>query len=256
MEEKEIWLGLDISTTCIGCALVENDGSRYGKILELTHVLPKVSSKIKGVESLFLKKEIFESEFIGKYNGLKISHVVIESPLLRSNNANTCSTLLMFNGMVSECVYRAFGVVPEYISSYEAREFSFPELMAVRKFDKKERQYPNKKILKDISECKLTLFGSYPWTIDKKSVIQGKVSEIFTDIEWLYDKKGELKKMNFDACDAYVAVLGLMNKTRYGSLEFKVDNIRECEEDSSKVVLYNVFYWDRVEERKTFLEIV
>lgn len=253
--EKEVWLGLDISTTCIGCALIIDDGSKYGQLIELTHISPKVSNKIKGVESLFLKKQIFENEFIEKYKHLPIKHVVIESPLLRSNNANTCSTLLMFNGMISECIYRAFNVVPDYISSYEAREYAFPELMAVRKFNKEDEQYQSKKILKDIKTGNFVLFGNYPWTIEKKGVIQGKVAEIFPQIEWLYDKHGELKKENFDSTDSYVALLGFLNKKRNGELSFTSEIIGESNDGKGTLsVIYNVRYWNREETRTTYIK--
>ena len=56
--KKSILLGLDVSTQCIGITLLLDDGSDYGKIIELTHINPKVSSKIKGIEQLFLKKKI------------------------------------------------------------------------------------------------------------------------------------------------------------------------------------------------------
>jgi hypothetical protein len=156
--------------------------------------------------------------------------------------------------MVSDCVYNILGIVPEYISSYNAREYSFPELMSIRKYGKDEKQYPYSKIMKEIKECKLVLFGGYPWTIDKKTVIQGKVSELFPDIEWLYDKKGELKKENFDACDAYVAVLGHLNMQKHGELEFKVEEIgAQNEPGVATVVEYNVSYWDRTEHRTTYI---
>ena len=57
-EGKEVYLSLDVSTACIGISIIIDDGSDYGKIVELTHISPKVSSKIKGIEQLFLKKKI------------------------------------------------------------------------------------------------------------------------------------------------------------------------------------------------------
>ena len=250
---NKIAMGLDISTACIGVCILIDDGSDYGKIAELTHINPKVPSNIKGIEQLFLKKKIFE-EFITKYKDFGIDEVIIEEPLLRSNNVNTVSTLLRFNGMVSDCVYNVLGIVPVYISSYNAREYSFPELMSIRKYGKDEKQYPSKKILKEIEDCKLVLFGGYPWTIDKKTVIQGKVSDLFPSIEWLYDKKGELKKENFDACDAYVAVLGYLNMQKHGELDFKVE-ILEVKTSAGKPISvdYNVNYWDRKEHRTTYI---
>jgi hypothetical protein len=254
-EGKEIYLGLDVSTACIGISIIVDDGSDYGKIIELTHISPKVSSKIKGIEQLFLKKKIFE-EFLIKYKDFGIDHVVIEEPLLRSNNVNTVSTLLRFNGMVSDCVYNILGIVPNYISSYDAREYSFPELMSIRKYGKDEKQYEYSKIHKEIKDCKLVLFGGYPWTIDKKTVIQGKVADVFPDIEWLYNKKEELKKENFDACDAYVAVLGFMNRKRFGDLSFSSEIIGESNDGKgTREIVYTVKYWNREETRKTYVSV-
>lgn len=249
----KVYMGLDVSTQTIGISLIVDDGSEYGKIVELTHINPKVSSKIKGIEQLFLKKKIFE-EFLIKYKDFGIDEVIIEEPLMRSNNILTVSTLLRFNGMISDCVYNVLGIVPQYISSYDAREYSFPELMSIRKYGKDEKQYEYSKIHKEIKDCKLVLFGGYPWTIDKKTVIQGKVAEIFTDIEWLYNKKGELKKENFDACDAYVALLGWLNKQKYGELKFSSEIIGESNDGKgTREIVYEVKYWDKKETRKTYI---
>ena len=141
---NKIAMGLDVSTSTIGVCIVLDDGSDYGKILELTHISPKIPSKIKGIESLFIKKKIFE-EFIVKFKDFGIDEVVIEEPLLRSNNVNTVGTLLRFNGMISDCVYNILGIVPHYISSYDARKYSFPTLMSIRKYGKDEKQYDYKK---------------------------------------------------------------------------------------------------------------
>lgn len=252
-DNKEVYLGCDVSTQTIGFCLLIDDGSDYGKIVELTHISPKVSSKIKGIEQLFLKKKIFE-EFLIKYKDFGIDHVVIEEPLLRSNNVNTVSTLLRFNGMVSDCVYNILGIVPNYISSYDAREYSFPELMSIRKYGKDEKQYEFSKIHKEIKDCKLVLFGGYPWTIDKKTVIQGKVADVFPDIEWLYNKNDELKKENFDACDAYVAVLGFMNRKRFGELSFSSEIVGESNDgNGNREIDYIIKYWNKEEQRKTYV---
>ncbi len=244
---NKIALGLDVSTTTIGICLLLEDDTDYGKIIELTHITPKVSSKIKGIEQLFIKKRIFE-EFINKYKNFSIDTVVIEEPLLRSNNANTVSTLLRFNGMISECVYNIWGIVPEYISSYDARKYAFPELMTIRKYGKNEQLYDKNKIIKEIENSKYVLFGSYPWTIDKKVILQQKVSEIFPEIPWLVDKKGELKKENFDATDSYVACLGYIKKIKYGEPVFSTSDIKVKE----NCVEYNTSYWGKTEKRTTY----
>ena len=257
-EGRKIILGLDISTTTIGVTLLMDDGSDYGKIIELTHISPKVPTKVKGIEQLFLKKQIFE-KFITKFKDIGIDEAVIEEPLLRSNNVNTCGTLLRFNGMISDCIYNVLGVVPEYISSYDARKYSFPELMAIRKYGKDGKQYEYKKIMKEIKEEKLVLFGSYSWEVDKKTIMQGKVAELFPDIEWVYDKKGELKKENFDASDSYIACLGYLNRKKYGELEFKVSSISSSVstdgvEATPVKIEYDITYWDKVVHRTTYVE--
>jgi hypothetical protein len=214
----------------------------------MTHISPKIPNKIKDIESLFLKKRQFH-EFIKNFSQYSIDKVVIEEPLVSSNNQNTVATLLRFNGMISDCIYNELDIVPVYISSYEAREYSFPELMSIRKYGKDESIYKSSKIIKNIKNSNFVLFGSYPWTIDKKSVLQEKVSHIFPDIKWIYDKNGELKKENFDATDSYVACLGQMNKQKYGKLEFRSDNINV---DGNKVE-YDVLYWGRRVHRTTYL---
>lgn len=246
---NKIAMGLDVSISTIGVCIVLDDGSDYGKILELTHISPKIPSKIKGIESLFIKKKIFE-EFIVKFKDFGIDEIVIEEPLLRSNNVNTVGTLLRFNGMISDCVYNILGIVPHYISSYDARKYSFPTLMSIRKYGKDEKQYDYKKIKKEIQQCKMVLFGDYPWTIDKKTVIQGNVSELFPDVPWIYNKKGELKKENFDASDAYVACLGYLNKEKYGELDMRVENIEEID----KGIKYDVVYWNKRLSRITYCD--
>jgi hypothetical protein len=158
--------------------------------------------------------------------------------------------------MVSDAIYNMLGIVPQYISSYDAREYSFPELMSIRKYGKNEKQYPYSKILKEIKDCKLVLFGGYPWTIDKKTVMQGKVADLFPDINWLCDKNGELKKENFDATDSYVCLLGWLNRQRYGELEFSSEIIGESNDGNGTITInYIVKYWDREENRTTFVSV-
>ena len=132
-------LGLDVSTTCIGASIVIDDGTSKPEIIKITHISPKISKNIKGIEALCIKKQIFENEFLVKLKDFGITDVVIEEPLLSGTNTLVVSTLLRFNGMISESVYRVLGVVPCFISSYDSRMFSFPELCSLRKYNKKGR---------------------------------------------------------------------------------------------------------------------
>ena len=251
MENKKIILGLDVSTACIGyCLYMQDDEKEYGNIIKMGHIAPKIPKDIKGIESLFVKKKIFNDDFLSNYKTYGIEKVVIEEPLLSSNNANTVATLLRFNGMISDCVYCELGIVPEYISSYDARKYAFPDLLCVRKFNKKGEHYPKKKLLNSLKKDELILFGSYPFDISKKLVMWNKVVEIYNDIDWVLDKKGELKKENFDATDALIACLGYVHKLQYGELEIKVTNIEEHEDK----ILYEVEYWGKKKNKEIYLD--
>jgi thiol-disulfide isomerase/thioredoxin len=64
----------------------------------------------------------------------------------------------------------------------------------------------------------------------------------------------ELKKENFDACDAYVALLGWLNKKRYGELNFSSEIIAESNDGKgTREIDYVIRYWDKEEQRKTYV---
>jgi hypothetical protein len=183
-------LGLDISTKTIGWALFD---IQTKELLELTHISPrpKVSKDEDKLKELLLKSEIF-AEKLREYKGLGIVRVIIEEPLLNSNNVYTIQTLLRFNSFVFKEVYNILGIVPEFISTYNSRKFAFPEL--VQENDKK----------------KFVLFGGLPKDIDKKMIIWEKVAKREPQIKWQYTRNNTLKKENFDQTDAYTCVLGFM----------------------------------------------
>ncbi len=203
----EFLLALDVSTTTIGIALFEN----LGKLKMLTQVTPKIKSKNK-MEELLVKVDKFESEFLfNKEYALKdlnITKIIIEEPLLQSNNVYTIATLLRFNGMILKSVYDYLKVLPEFISSYDARKYAFPELMAVRRVKKDGTLLTEKAIAKKAP----ALFGAYPSEADKKHVLWEKVVEHEPHIKWQYDKNNKLKKENYDMSDAYVVGKGYMHK--------------------------------------------
>jgi RNase H-fold protein (predicted Holliday junction resolvase) len=183
-------LGLDISTKTIGWALFD---IQTEELLELTHVSPrpKVDKDEDKLKELLLKSEIF-SEKLKEYKDLGIVRVIIEEPLLNSNNVYTIQTLLRFNSFVFKEIYNILDIVPEFISTYNSRKFAFPEL--VQENDKK----------------KFVLFGGLPKDADKKMIIWDKVAKREPQIKWLYTRNNTLKKENFDQTDAYACVLGFM----------------------------------------------
>jgi len=206
---------------------------------------------------LFIRKKIFEDECL---NDLKerfdITDVVIEEPLLSSNNVNTVATLLRYNGMISDAIYNVFGLVPHFISSYDARMFSFPELVSIRKYNKKGVEYPVKHIENAIKKNNIVLFGSYPFDIDKKTVMMNMVNEMYHDneISWTLNDKGDLKKENYDACDSLICALAYININHYGLDEAKIIEHSIYEENSEIVINYKTKIWDRIYDKKVILE--
>ena len=243
-----IILGLDISTACIGVCIVKDNGGDKPEILYLSHKTPKISRKIKGIEALFLRKQIFEDEFLKEIaTQYDITDVVIEEPLLSSNNVNTVATLLRFNGMISEAIYRIIGVVPNFISSYDARMYSFPELVSIRKYNKKGEEYPIKHINDAIKKDNIVLFGAYPFDVDKKTVMMNMVNEMYHDtgISWVLDKNNELKKENYDACDSLICALAYININHYGVEKPTIEDVKKEENNNEIIINYKTKIWNR-----------
>ena len=184
-------LGLDVSTKTIGFALFDLQSQ---ELLELTHIspVPKPKSENK-IEELLKKSEIFKLK-IEQYKNMGITHVIIEEPLLNSNNVYTIGTLMRYNTLITKEIYDSLGIVPEFISTYNSRKFAFPEL--VQKNDKN----------------KFVLFGGLPKDVDKKMIVWEKVAKKEPQITWTYTKNNTLKKENFDMTDAYTCVLGYMKQ--------------------------------------------
>ena len=183
-------LGLDISTKTIGWALFD---IQTKELLELTHISPrpKLDNDKDKLKELLLKSEIF-AEKLKEYKNLGIVRIVIEEPLLNSNNVYTVQTLLRFNSFVFKEIYNILCIVPEFISTYNSRKYAFPDL------------------IKENDKNKFVLFGGLPKNIDKKMIIWEKVAKLEPQIKWLYTKNNTLRKENFDQTDAYTCVLGLM----------------------------------------------
>jgi hypothetical protein len=191
LKESPKVLGLDVSTRTIGWALFD---IQTKELLELTHVSPVPKPKEENkIKELILKSEIFKTKLV-QYKDLGITKVIIEEPLLNSNNVYTIQTLLRFNTLITKQIYDVLGIVPDYISTYNSRKFAFPEL--VQKNDKN----------------KMVLFGGYSKDCDKKQIIWDLVAKKEPQIQWQYTKNNTLKKENFDQTDAYACVLGYMNQ--------------------------------------------
>jgi len=184
-------LGLDISTKTIGWALFNMADKQ---LLELTHFSPVVKPKPEyKIEEHLKKAEAFEKK-LQEVKDLGIVEVIIEEPLLTSNNIYTVCTLLRYNAMIVKIVYDVLGIIPKFISTYNARKYAFP------------------KLVRENGKGKRVLFGQFPKGCDKKKIIWEEVRELEPKIEWFYTRNNTLKKECFDMADAYTCVKGYMCK--------------------------------------------
>ena len=186
-------LGLDISTRTIGFALFDIQSK---ELLELTHFSPVIKPKPEDkIQELLLKVVSFE-EKLQNYRNLGITKVVIEEPLLNSNNVWTVGILLRYNSMITKSIYDVLGIVPNYISTYNSRKYAWPDL--IQKNDKD----------------KFVLFGGLPKDADKKEIIWKKVSDKEPQITWQFTRNNTLKKECYDMADSYTCVLGYMKQEK------------------------------------------
>ena len=184
-------LGLDISTKTIGWALFDLMGR---SLLELTHVSPKLKPLPENkLEQLLLKSESFTTK-LKEYQNIGICRVIIEEPLINSNNVYTVSTLMRYNAFIIKSIYNVLGVIPDLVSTYNARKYAFPQLVAKNKQNRK------------------VLFGGYEKGCDKKHIIWQQVSNLEPHLTWEMTRNQTLKKENYDMADAYTCVLGYMKK--------------------------------------------
>jgi hypothetical protein len=123
-----------------------------------------------------------------------ITQVIIEEPLMNSNNIRTVSTLMRYNSFITRIIYEVLGIIPQYISTYNSRKFAFPKLFTENKKGRK------------------VLFGNYDVGCDKKQIIWQQVSDKEPHLTWAYTRNNTLKKENFDMADAYTCVLGAMKQ--------------------------------------------
>lgn len=191
--DKSFLISLDVSTTTIGMSVFDFNG----KLHSLTHLTPKVKCEYK-IEELIKKVDLFNKFLdLNKLDEINIIDIVIEEPLLKSNNANTIGTLLRFNGMITKLMHDKYKIFPKYINTYDSRKNGFPQLFS-----------PNAKGQK-------VLFGGYAKDTDKKHVIWEFVRDEQPQLKWLYDKNGKLKKENYDMTDSYACGKGYLRLNGY-----------------------------------------
>ena len=175
---EEVYIGFDISTTCIGISFF----NQKGELINLTHLKMETEKDINPNDRYIHKANIFK-EYLTKLKDYNIKAIFIEEPLLGSNNVFTVGVLLRFNGICSYLISQELNINPEFITIHEARKMFCPEFVI---------QKNNKEVF------------SFPKALDKKEYIWKKASMKYPKVNWLYNKKGNLMKENFDMSDSIV----------------------------------------------------
>lgn len=113
-------LALDVSTSITGWCLTDDenpDTLLYGAFY--------MKNKSK-YDDVFEKGHYIESELENIKKQYKITKILIEAPFIAfgggNSSAQTVATLQRFNGIVSYCVFKVFGIKPDYIGVKEARK--------------------------------------------------------------------------------------------------------------------------------------
>jgi hypothetical protein len=199
MESRDFYLGLDISTTNIGLALFNDKGA----LVELKHL--KLHTDVKttpDTDRYLIKGDQFYKFLISYRDHVKTTYeadiktIFVEEPLMMSNNQFTSALLQKFNGVCCYIIKIIFGICPEMISVHEARSLFCPEFVKTKTV-----------------KGKLTKTLSFPKEIDKKEYIWKKVASMERDIQWIFNKKGDIAQENYDMSDAYcVGVAKLREK--------------------------------------------
>jgi hypothetical protein len=193
----EVNLAFDISTTCIGISVIDF----HGEHIESGYLKFKVSKKIPEKDKLFMRAITFKSYLDNIKNNYIVKNIFVETPLGNSNNRFTANLLTKFNGMCSMILFEKFEVSPVYIDVYEIRRYLCPEFLNTKNKNKKG-EFTHK----------------IPKGIDPKLYIWKKINDWFSNIEWEYNKKGELIGPNFDRTDAIAVNLASM--IREGMLDY------------------------------------
>ena len=112
-------LGLDISTSITGYAIIDYDGTLVRvDSWDLRHkpTFPDPYSKIK-----YCRERLKDISFC-----YAIDHIFIEPALnmfmMGKSSSHTISTLIKFNGILSWLCFEEFGIEPEYIPAISARK--------------------------------------------------------------------------------------------------------------------------------------
>lgn len=165
-----IILGLDVSTSCTGVCILDEDAKQSEDDPTTWSAQIKWLDGIcfKGCKTFWDKADCIEEYFLSLETAHHIGRVVLEEPLMGfrqgMSSAQTITQLMRFNGIVSNLARKRFNAVPEYIGSAHARKLCGMKLQrtAVAGMSQKEQ------VFKQMSEGELS---GYPWPLKKNGDI-------------------------------------------------------------------------------------
>lgn len=121
MNNKDCFLGLDISTSVTGICILDQTGN-----IILVDALDFKNKK--KYPSIFKKAEKIVDYCENLKKDFQFQKITIESALMLfspgKSSANTISSLLKFNGIVSWLIYDIFDQEPNFISASSARKLN------------------------------------------------------------------------------------------------------------------------------------
>jgi len=180
-----IILGLDVSTSCTGVCVIESSVKPDDKG---SHILILEAIEFKDCKTLWDKADKVSEYLTDMIRGsfadasrLPVcpDRVVLEEPLMGfrpgMSSAQTISTLMRFNGIVSYIARNTFKAEPEYIGSAHARKL-----------------------------CNIKLTRTVIGGPQKEQVFAHMAANDLKHVQWPLKKSGKMVDWSRDACDAYV----------------------------------------------------
>lgn len=174
-----IILGLDVSTSCIGVCVL--DSNFYENVWQ-TKIILLEAIEFPKCKTMWCKADrtfACLTSIAHQSNVPPIDRVVLEEPLMGfrpgMSSAQTISTLMRFNGIVSYMARNIFNHEPEYIGSAHARKL-----------------------------CNIKLQRTAIGGPQKEQVFAHMAANDLKDIQWPLKKSGKTVDWSRDACDAYV----------------------------------------------------
>lgn len=209
-------LGLDISTSTIGIAIMGDDCTLH----ELTHVKLKGASQIKdkltgkskvAFGSLYNKVGVFRDFLVNRiFKNHEIKEVIVEAPLTSAATPITAAMLQANSGLIYYMLREFFNEEQiKYISVDDARRYGFPELVQP---NKKGERGKNGSLFTPLTTRLRKLRKELSVKIKtgecKKIAILYIISKKFSNIQWNINRSYNLQSSCFDQADAVAAILG------------------------------------------------